>query len=250
LGQFESGHIAVLTDEGTASASEILAGAIQDWERGVIIGRRTFGKGLVQEQFDLSDHSALRLTVARYYTPLGRSIQRSYSNGGKAYYEEISNRYTDGEYLHEDASKNDTTKKFKTLKGKILYGGGGISPDYFISGDTGRMGEFSTKVFMSGLVSSYGYRLLLQDPSMASHYSSPEDFAKNFSLSTNNWNFFLQMAAKDSINITNISPAEKEYLTTSLKRSVARQLWHNEGYYRMLNADDKAVKKALEILEK
>lgn len=250
LGQFESGRIAVLTDEGTASASEILAGAIQDWERGVIIGRRTFGKGLVQEQFDLSDHSALRLTVARYYTPLGRSIQRSYSNGGKAYYEEISNRYTDGEYLHEDAGKNDTTKKYKTIKGKILYGGGGISPDYFISGDTGRMGEFSTKVFMSGLVSSYGYRLLLQDPSMASHYSSPEDFAKNFSFSTNNWNFFLQMAAKDSINISNISPTEKEYLTTSLKRSVARQLWHNEGYYRMLNADDKAVKKALEILEK
>ncbi|MEI8060138.1 MAG: S41 family peptidase, partial [Ferruginibacter sp.] len=116
-GQFETGALVVLADEGTASASEILIGALQDWDRASIIGRRSFGKGLVQEQFDLSDNSALRLTIARYYTPVGRSIQRPYDMGGKAYYDEISNRYHDGETQSADSIKNDKNKIYKTKGG-------------------------------------------------------------------------------------------------------------------------------------
>src|SRR6185295_12056065 len=135
-GLFETGELVVLAVEGTASASEILIGALQDWDRATIVGRRTFGKGLVQEQFDLSDHSALRLTIARYYTPIGRSIQRSYANGEKAYFDEIINRYHDGETQSADSVKNDKNKIFKTSKGKTVYGGGGITPDQFIPLDS------------------------------------------------------------------------------------------------------------------
>ena len=124
-GQFEKGALVVLADENTASASEVLLGALQDWDRATIVGRRTFGKGLVQDQYDLSDGSALRLTVARYYTPIGRSIQRSYKNGEKAYYDEVSNRFKDGETQFADSVKNDTSKVFKTKNGKKVYASGG-----------------------------------------------------------------------------------------------------------------------------
>ncbi len=134
-GGFENEEVVVLIDEGSASASEILAGAIQDNDRGVIIGRRSFGKGLVQEQMEMPDGSALRLTTARYYTPTGRCIQKSYSNGKEKYFEEEFNRYENGELLSVDSIKFADSLKFKTPSGKIVYGGGGIMPDIFIALD-------------------------------------------------------------------------------------------------------------------
>ena len=125
-GIFETGKVVVLANDGTASASEVLIGALQDWERAVVVGRRTFGKGLVQEQYELSDGSGLRLTVARYYTPLGRSIQKSYSEGTQAYKDELINRYHNGEEL-ADSIKHINGKVYKTKTGKLVYGGGGIT---------------------------------------------------------------------------------------------------------------------------
>jgi carboxyl-terminal processing protease len=135
-GTFEKGKLIVLIDEGTASASEILSGALQDWERATIVGRRSFGKGLVQEQYELSDGSGLRLTVARYYTPLGRSIQKSYSGGIEAYEHDLINRFKEGEMTSMDSIKHTNEKKYVTAAGNILYGGGGITPDVFVPYDT------------------------------------------------------------------------------------------------------------------
>ena len=247
-GGFEKGPLIVLADEGTASASEVLIGALQDWDRAVVIGRRTFGKGLVQEQYELSDHSALRLTIARYYTPIGRSIQRSYANGGKAYYEEIGNRYHDAENFAADSIKNDSSKTYKTALGKKVFGGGGITPDYFIAADTNRMGLSIAKIYSKGLVNDYGYKYYLADPSVLQLYKTAGEFARSFTLTGNNWKLFEVMSMADSIDLSGLNDKEKIYLSRSLKTSIARQLWRNEGYFEVSNTDDNAVKKALEIL--
>lgn len=250
VGQFETGEITVLSDEGTASASEILIGALQDWDRATIVGRRSFGKGLVQEQFDLSDKSALRLTVARYYTPIGRSIQRPYNNGGKAYYEDISNRFHDGETQSADSVKNDTTKIFKTKAGKTVYGGGGITPDYFVALDTSGFSINTAKLYANGTLNIFAYHFYLQNISSLKKYNSPSDFSKNFTISNDNWMQLVTAAAKDSIYLNKVSAKEKTEITNRFKSSLARQIWRNEGLFEVLNTTDVTVKKALEILQK
>lgn len=249
-GQFEKGALVVLADEGTASASEILIGALQDWDRAIIVGRRTFGKGLVQEQFNLTDKSALRLTIARYYTPVGRSIQRSYANGGKAYYNEFYNRFTEGELTSADSIKNDTTKIFKTKSGKKIFGAGGITPDYFIAADTARMSLTTAKIYSKGILNDFGYRYFLMSPQLVDNYKTPEEFVKLFSITQDNWKLFETLAAKDSIDVKNISDKERIFLLNALKLSVARQLFRTEGYFEAVNTDDHSIKKAVEILHK
>ena len=249
-GQFEKGALIVLADEGTASASEILIGALQDWDRAIIVGRRTFGKGLVQEQFDLSDNSALRLTVARYFTPVGRSIQRPYNNGGKAYYQEISNRFHDGETQFADSIKNDTGKIYKTKGGKTIYAKGGIIPDYFIAMDTTGYSKNAALIYSRGIIGSFAYNFYLQNITLLKTFKTPIDFVKRFSFNEENWKQFIIAAARDSINIALATPKEKSDLTNQIKSSIARQLWRSEGYFEVMNTADEGIKKALEILEK
>ena len=249
-GLFETGELVVLADEGTASASEILIGALQDWNRATIIGRRSFGKGLVQEQFDLSDGSALRLTIARYYTPIGRSIQRPYTNGGKAYYDEVSNRFHDGEVNSADSVKHDSTKMYKTQNGKTVYGGGGITPDIFVAVDTADYSLATAKVYYKGTIGDFAYRYYLQHQSELGNYKSPSDFAKQFIFSDDNWKQFSSLAAKDSIVLDTISVKEKTGLINRIQSSIARQVWRNEGFYEILNVQDKAVQKSVEVLSK
>ncbi len=249
-GLFETGELVVLADEGTASASEILIGALQDWNRATIIGRRSFGKGLVQEQFDLSDGSALRLTIARYYTPIGRSIQRSYANGGKAYYDEVNNRFHDGEVNSADSVKHDTTKIFRTQNGKIVYGGGGITPDIFVAIDTADYSITTAKIYYKGTIGDFAYRYYLQHQPALNKYKSISDFAKQFTFSDDNWKQFSAMAAKDSITLDTISPKEKNDLINRIESSIARQVWRNQGFYEILNIQDKAVLKSIEVLSK
>ncbi|MCK5692833.1 MAG: PDZ domain-containing protein, partial [Bacteroidales bacterium] len=156
-GLLKNDKVVVLMDESSASASEILAGAIQDNDRGLVIGRRSFGKGLVQEEMRFADGSALRLTVARYYTPTGRSIQRSYENGKEDYYHDFSERWMRGEYEHEDSIKFDNTQKFVTAGGKTVYGGGGIMPDVFVPVDTSGASEYYNKVRSLGLMYRFAF---------------------------------------------------------------------------------------------
>jgi carboxyl-terminal processing protease len=249
-GQFETGALVVLADEGTASASEILIGALQDWDRAAIVGRRSFGKGLVQEQFELSDNSALRLTIARYYTPVGRSIQRPYTNGGKAYYEEINNRFKDGETQTADSVKNDKSKIYKTKGGKTVYGGGGITPDYFVALDTAGYGLNTARLYAKGVVSNFAYKFYLQNAPRLKTYKAPNEFIKNFSFTEDNWKQFVNTAAKDSINLSSIAAKEKTDLVYRIRSSIARQIWRTEGMVEVLNTNDDGVKKALEVLGK
>jgi carboxyl-terminal processing protease len=247
-GQFEKGTLVVLADEGTASASEILIGALQDWDRATIIGRRTFGKGLVQEQYDLSDNSALRLTIARYYTPLGRSIQRSYTNGGKAYYEEVTNRYHDTASIFADSVKNNSGKAYKTRGGKTLYAKGGIAPDYFIALDTSGYNKNAAIMYSKSTISGFAYHFFLQNQALLKSFKTPNDFIKGFTLSENDWKQFTETAAKDSVYINVISAKEKTNLSNQIKSSIARQVWRIEGFFEVMNSNDETIKKALEIL--
>ena len=248
-GQFETGKLVVLADEGSASASEILIGALQDWDRATIVGRRSFGKGLVQEQFDLSDKSALRLTIARYYTPIGRSIQRPYTNGERAYYDEVSNRYHDPETTYADSVKNNSGKAYKTKGGKTVYAKGGIAPDYFIAMDTSGFSKNSAAIYNKSTISSFAYNFYLQNQALIKTFKSPADFIKGFSLSDENWKQFTDAAAKDSINISIVSAKEKSSLSNQIRSSIARQIWRNEGYFEVINTTDEGIKKALEIIE-
>ena len=248
-GLFEQGKLIVLCDEGTASASEILIGALQDWDRATVIGRRSFGKGLVQEQYNLSDGSALRLTIARYYTPLERSIQRPYSKGEKAYYAEIMNRFHDGEVMSMDSVKNDTTKKYKTPSGKILYGGGGISPDIFVAMDTTITGNLLKQLYQKGTISDFAYQYFLQAGPQFNSYKTIKEFSEKFSLSNEAWQRFEILSKKDSVNISLLSQKEKDELNFRLRASISRQVWRNEGLYEILNTKDDVINRALEIIK-
>ena len=249
-GQFEKGSLVILADEGTASASEVLMGALQDWDRATIVGRRSFGKGLVQEQFDLANKGALRLTVARYYTPVGRSIQRPYNHGEKIYFEEIFSRNGHGGMQSEDSIKNDSSKIFTSKAGKKIFGGGGINPDYFVAYDTSRLDPVTAKLYVRGLLTDFGYLYYLKNPGLTAAYKTSRQFVNSFSITENDWQYFQQLSAKDSINLMDISAKEKNYLLKALKSSVARQLFRREGYLQVMNVDDKGMMKAMETLKK
>ncbi|MEO6327984.1 MAG: S41 family peptidase [Ginsengibacter sp.] len=247
-GIFEKGKLVVLANDGTASASEILIGALQDWGRATIIGRRTFGKGLVQEQYELSDGSGVRLTVARYYTPLGRSIQKSYAEGGQAYKEELTNRYHYGEELFADSIKHTNGKAYKTETGKTVYSGGGITPDVFVAIDTVDYNAEMAKALIKGTLNDFVYKNYLVNKSAFAVYKSPLDFEKNYSIDTGTWNNLNSYAAKDSVNLKSLGPKEISSLTKQIKILTARQIWRNEGLFEVSNAEDTLVKKALEVL--
>ena len=246
-GQFEKGKLIVLVDEGSASASEVLLGALQDWDRGIIVGRPTFGKGLVQEQYSLSDNSALRLTVARYYTPIGRNIQRSYKNGTAAYYADASVRQAHS--AKPNTLVADSSKIYTSQAGKKLYGSGGITPDYFVATDTTLFDALPANFYSKATITDYGYQYYKLHNKQLQGYKSAKQFINQFAISPTDWQLFETLAAKDSIATNKISPPNKKLISAALKAAIARQLFKTNGYVQAINDSDPAVKKAMELIK-
>jgi carboxyl-terminal processing protease len=246
-GIFEKNPLVVLVNETTASASEVLSGALQDWNRATIVGRRTFGKGLVQQQFQLSNGGALRLTVARYYTPLGRNIQKPYNKGKDAYDEELINRFHDGELLKLDSSKLKGPA-FKTPNGHLVYGGGGITPDIFVPFDTTLFRASLDKIFAKNTINRYMYKLYLKDSTYFHNFKNINEFQQSFQLNTNNWKELENYLQADSLQMPKNAEAQKE-LAVHIKALLARQLFGTTGFYEIMNANNETFKKALHVLQ-
>jgi carboxyl-terminal processing protease len=244
-------ELVVLIDEFSASASEIFAGAIQDNDRGLIIGRRSFGKGLVQQQIPFSDGSAVRLTVARYYTPSGRSIQKPYVKGdSKAYEEDIINRFNHGEFDSKDSVHVANTLKYKTLKGRTVYGGGGIMPDIFVARDTSKYTPYLTKVINYGYIYQFAFQYTDRNRTKLNGFKTWQDM-DNYLTAENLLNEFTTFAAAKGVapNAREIG-ISKELISNQIKAYIIRNILGDNGFYPILFKNDEAVKKALEVFKK
>ncbi len=250
-GGFENKDMVVLIDEGSASASEIVSGAIQDNDRALIVGRRSFGKGLVQEQADMPDGSALRLTIARYYTPTGRCIQRSYEEGKEAYYNDITERFKDGEMQDKDSIHFPDSLKFTTPKGKVVYGGGGIMPDVYVPIDTSENTEYLTDLFINGVVSQFSFEYADKHRAELSKFADAKKYDKNFNIDDKLFNDFITYAEGNKVkkNPKEIKRSER-LIKYQLKSQIARNIWNNDGYYLVIHHIDDTFQKGLELLEK
>lgn len=248
-GVFEKGKLVVIVDELTASASEILAGALQDWDRATIVGRRTFGKGLVQEQFGLSDGSAIRLTVARYYTMSGRSIQRPYDKGKKIYMEELRERYENGETILPDTAHLATEKRYKTSGGRTVFGGGGITPDVVVPFDTSSFTRNVTKLYLDGRFNAFIYQYYIANQAQLRQYKTPQEFAQKFINTEDAGKKLVEYAEQDSIYLAKAPPVDKENIQQRIKAYLARLRWRSQGFFQVYNQYDPVFQKAKAALQ-
>lgn len=251
-GSFESGRLVILVDESSASASEILSGAIQDWDRGVIIGRRTFGKGLVQRPLPLPDGSMIRLTVARYYTPTGRCIQKPYEKGnGKAYAHDLIERYNRGELMSADSIHFPDSLKYQTMaEGRTVYGGGGIMPDVFVPIDTTYYSDFHRNLVSKGLVYRVAMNYLDQHrEELTKKYKKINVYKEKFEVTESQLNDLLRLAKEN-----NIAFKEEEYkrslplITLQIKALIARDLFDMKDYFMIINEVNQSYQEALKVI--
>jgi carboxyl-terminal processing protease len=246
-GLFERGKLAVLIDQNSASASEIISGAVQDWDRGLVIGRTSFGKGLVQEQFQMRDGSALRLTVARYFTPSGRSIQRPYNNGTQDYYEDVFDRYNKGMFLSEDTTILDSLK-FKTASGRVVYGGGGIRPDIFVPIDTTEDLDFLFKI--RTIIPEFIYSDYSSNPEKLDRFKDMYDFKQKFEVPSSLLENFKTYAVKNGVTDEKKFGLYTKKIEDYIKAFYAKQKWKSDGYFMIANQNDKVIQKTLLEIKK
>lgn len=244
-GDFEKGQVYVMIDESSASASEIIAGALQDNDKGTIVGRRSYGKGLVQREMKLGDGSAVRLTVSKYYTPTGRSIQRSYDNGNRDYYDDYSDRLNSGELLDESKIEVADSLKYTTPKGNIVYGGGGIIPDVFVPYDTKMLNETLTFLEKRGLLNNFIFEELEKERNVYKNMSR-QDFFNNFKITdevVKSFEDFLKIKTRSNI----VFVAYKEEVKHYLKATLAEQLYGFGAYFKILNKHDIMIDKVIDL---
>ncbi len=250
-GMFQDYNLIVLINEGSASASEIIAGAIQDNDRGMIIGRRSFGKGLVQEQLNLPDGSAVRLTISRYYTPTGRCIQRSYENGTEDYYDSFYERFHNGEIQSADSIHFDDSLKFTTPGGRTVYGGGGIMPDIYVPYDSKDYPAYYNIMLDRGLIFQFAFKYTDTHREELARYATFNDYDDGFSISNTMFNNFLDYTEdmgveKDPEGIRK----SKSRIKILMKAFIARNLYDDDGFYPIYHRIDETFLRAVEYLEK
>lgn len=250
-GMFEKGKLIVLIDEGSASASEIVSGAIQDWDRGVIMGRRSFGKGLVQRPFMLPDSSMVRLTTSRYYTPSGRCIQKSYEGGDEEYRSEVYKRMKHGEMLHADSIKFPDSLRYFTNNKRVVYGGGGIMPDYFIPLDTAFASDYYTDAIRKGLINDFTLQYVEANRNtLLSKYSDIKTFLSGFKGDDKLLADFIEFAEKNELKRD-----EKGILASGvqmkilIKALIARNMYNTNAYFQVIGATDDDLLRAIEVLK-
>lgn len=242
-------EVVILQDEFSASASEILAGAIQDNDRGTIIGRRSFGKGLVQEQMKFSDGSALRLTVAKYYTPTGRSIQKPYAEDREEYYMDLTNRMINGEFIHADSIHFSDSLKYVTPGGKVVYGGGGIMPDIFVPVDTTGITDYFQKVRNLGLIYRFAFMYTDLHREEMNGLNSAEAISSYLDDQNLKSDFIAYAQSKGvSLNYAQFRESE-EVILTQVKAYIARNMIDNVGFYPIIKSLDKTLLVAIEELQ-
>lgn len=246
-GSFEKGDLLVLINEGSASAAEILAGALQDNDRAILVGRRSFGKGLVQAPFDLSDGSELRLTISRYYTPSGRSIQKPYDDGDE-YSRDLVSRYNHGEFFHADSIKFSDSLKYKTVKGRAVYGGGGIMPDYFVPLDTTLNSLYLNELYTSSSIQEYSFQYTDVHQERLEKLGF-EHFRKTFNVTDDMLNQLVRVGEGNKVKADARELRKNNALIrTHIKAQIARKIWGNEGFYPIINDTNETFIQALKIV--
>ncbi|MBB3124284.1 carboxyl-terminal processing protease [Mesoflavibacter sabulilitoris] len=247
-GDFETGELFVMIDENSASASEIIAGALQDNDKGTIVGRRSYGKGLVQREMQLGDGSAVRLTVSKYYTPTGRSIQRSYANGNTDYYDDYSYRMKSGELIDESKIEVADSLKYTTPKGKVVYGGGGIIPDVFVPLNRKMENETLSFLERKGFFNNFIFEEIEKDRNYYSSISR-QDFFDNYLVEDNmikDFEEYLKIKTRSNI----VFVAYREEVKHYLKATIAEQLYGFGAYHKILNKHDDMIDKVIQLHQK